>query len=432
MSEVLHAFSRCAPAFAMLFAVLSVNLLPLRRDRAALRLCCSAAALLLLILTVLLIPEKGPGTLPGHALYYYAIYLGIGLTLVVCCEGSIYEAAYVTAIGQLWQHLLYSLSSIVFTLLEMTGHPVNHSAPAVTLAVFFVYFIAYLTMRLVLSRVFRNLISLQGYTSILLACLLLPIPLTVMNLLITSLPQEPQNLLYFRIYSVLIVFAAYFMLISVQHTKVARLEAENIRQSNLRQKERYELQKELIDRVNVRAHDLKKQLSRMEAGALYDRGAMEEIRRELNEYEQFVNSGNGTLDVILTDAAVRCREAGIRFSCLVDGRELAFLDTIDLYAIFGNLLDNAITAASAVRDPENRILSLKMNPVGELLYFHMFNTYENDLRFQGEFPRTTKSDAENHGFGMKSVSLSLKKYGGEMLISAENQVFNVNFMLKKP
>ena len=388
--------------------------------------------LILLILTVLLIPESGPGALSGRALYYYAVYLSIGLSLVVCFEGSIYEAAYVTAIGQLWQHLLYSLSSIVFTLLEMAGHPVNHSAPAVTFAVFFIYFIAYLTMRLVLGRVFHNLISLKGYTSILLAGLLLPIPLTVMNLLITSLPQEPQNLLYFRIYSVLIVFAAYFMLISVQHNKVARLEIERIRQSNLLQKERYELQKELIDRVNVRAHDLKKQLSRMEAGALYDRSAMEEIRRELSEYEQYVNSGNGTLDVILTDAAVRCREAGIRFSCLVDGRELAFLDTIDLYAIFGNLLDNAITATAAVRDPENRILSLKMNPVGQLLYFHMFNTYENDLRFQGEFPKTTKSDAENHGFGMKSVSLSLKKYGGEMLISAENRVFNVNFMLKKP
>ena len=54
------------------------------------------------------------------------------------------------------------------------------------------------------------------------------------------------------------------------------------------------------------------------------------------------------------------------------------------------------------------------------------------LRFDGGLPRTTKRDTENHGFGMRSVRASLKKYGGELRISAENQLFNVNFLLKKP
>ena len=117
---------------------------------------------------------------------------------------------------------------------------------------------------------------------------------------------------------------------------------------------------------------------------------------------------------------------------LLDGAALCFMESLDLYAIFGNLLDNAITAASAVSDPENRLISLKMRRAGDLLYFHIYNTFDSALRFGDCLPQTTKRDAENHGFGMRSVRASLNKYGGALRISADDGVFNVNFMLKKP
>ena len=47
-------------------------------------------------------------------------------------------------------------------------------------------------------------------------------------------------------------------------------------------------------------------------------------------------------------------------------------------------------------------------------------------------PRTTKPDAENHGFGTKSVCASVARYGGELVISAEEGLFHANFFLKKP
>ena len=431
MKSMPEIISACSPAFAMLFAILSVNLLPLRQDRRALRLLGCALLVLGVIALVLLIPEGRPWSVILKLLYYYGVYLAIGFSLVVCCEGSAYEAAYVTVIGQLWQHLLYSLSSIVFTALAMGGHAVDQHSPAVTLTVLFAYAAAYLAMYLLLPRFLRNRVSLAGNTGIMISGLILPIPLTLMNLLITSLTQEPLNLLYFRVYASLICLAAYFMLISVQHNEVAHAEMARIRQASLLQKERYEFRKEAIERVNLRAHDLKKQLARMEAGALCDRKALEEIRRELSEYEELADTGSEALDIILTDAAVRCREAGIRLSYLVDGAALGFVDAIDLYAIFGNLLDNAITAAAAVKEPENRMVSLKMRQAGDLLYFHLFNTFENAVQFDGAFPKTTKPDAEDHGFGMKSAGAALKKYGGEMLITVKEQVFNVNFMLKK-
>lgn len=429
----LQVISRVSPAFALFFGVWSVNLIPLRRDRRALRLLGAAFFFALVSALVLLIPEDGPFMLPLKAVYYYIVYLSIGFTVFLCCEGSLYDIAYVTVIGQLWQHFLYSLTSLVMTAAALCGHaPAGESAP-VTLAVFFFYGAAYLLMQLLLRRYFKNLISLRSCPEILAAALLLPIPLTLINLLIISHPTEALTMLYYRIYSCLTCVVMYLLLLTLQHNKVAQLELSMIRQSNLRQKEQYEFKKEVIDRVNIRAHDLKKLLSRMEtAGAIYDKSALDQIRRELSEYDDLAHTGSEVMDIILADAAERCREAAVRFTWILDGAALGFVDTIDLYAIFGNLLDNAITAASAVSDPENRIVSLQMREAGELLYFHMYNTYENALRFDGGLPRTTKRDTENHGFGMRSVRASLKKYGGELRISAENQLFNVNFLLKKP
>lgn len=431
MNQLLHGISLCSPAFAMLFATLSVNLIPLRRDRIALRVSLSGLGLVLIISSILLIPEGQPYTPIAQGIYCYVVYLSIGLCLLLCCKGTVFDAAYVCAIGQLWQHLLYSLSSIIFTLLEMSGHPVDHSSAVVTLTVFFAYAAAYLLMFLILPKVFRSLVSLQGNQEVLIAGLLLPIPLMVMNLLIISLPHEPLSELYLRIDAALLCVIAYLLMLSLHKTRLARLEADQIREANLRLKEQYEFKKEVIDQVNIRAHDLKKQLSRLEAtGAGMDLTVIEEIRRALSEYDGLASTGNEALDLILGDASGRCRQAGIRFTWLLDGKALGFLEPIDLYAIFGNLLDNAITAASDVPEPENRMISLNSTRRGDFLYVTVVNSFANALSFEGQLPKTTKKDAANHGFGMKSVRSSLKKYGGEMRISVEDQLFNVSFMLK--
>ena len=432
MNVLLHAVDLCSPGVALLFGILSVSLLPLRRDKTALRLFGCAAGVALVIALILFIPENRPFTKYVQMGYYYLVYLAVGLSLVVCCEGTVYDVAYVAVIGQLWQHFLFSLSSIVFEALALFGRAPDTTTPAVTVGVFLAYALAYLLMHLLLKRYFRSLISLVGNPEILAAGLLLPVPLDTLNLLILSLELEHRTLLYFRIYSCLICIAAYLMLLSLQRSKVTKLELYRIREASLRQKERYEFKKEVIDRVNIRAHDLKKQLGRMEAaGALLDKRALDEVRRELSAYDELVDTGNEVLNLILSDAVGRCREAEIRFTYLLDGAALGFVDALDLYAIFGNLLDNAITAASAVSAPERRLISLKMSQVGEMLYIHLFNTFETPVRFHGAFPKTTKRDAENHGFGMKSVSSSIKKYGGEMRVSAEDAVFNVTFMLRK-
>lgn len=56
--------------------------------------------------------------------------------------------------------------------------------------------------------------------------------------------------------------------------------------------------------------------------------------------------------------------------------------------------------------------------------------------FEGEFsnglPRTTKHDAQNHGYGLRSIQDIVKKYGGNMEIRQENGQFCLFLFMHSP
>ena len=98
-----------------------------------------------------------------------------------------------------------------------------------------------------------------------------------------------------------------------------------------------------------------------------------------------------------------------------------------LDALFGNLTDNAI---EAVKDlpVEKRTISLSIREVRGFLSVNIHNLYEGSLAFENGLPVTTKADAANHGYGMKSVRMICLKYGGEMTVKADGGAFNLNLI----
>ena len=47
----------------------------------------------------------------------------------------------------------------------------------------------------------------------------------------------------------------------------------------------------------------------------------------------------------------------------------------------------------------------------------------------GEIPATTKSDRENHGFGLLNIKNTAEKYGGGVGIECKGGVFTLTVML---
>ncbi len=196
------------------------------------------------------------------------------------------------------------------------------------------------------------------------------------------------------------------------------------------QKEQYKISVDNIQMINVKCHDMKHQILMMENRV--DSSALQEISSLIKVYETTLNTGNELLDVFLSEKCKQCEEKNIRFDCIVDGESLEFMEPVDMYALFGNALDNAIEAAEQVTDRESRIIGLFVRRKLNMVSIHVENTFENKIRFSDGFPVTSKGDTDYHGFGLKSINMIAEKYNGEMALSTKNHTFHLNLILPIP
>lgn len=194
-------------------------------------------------------------------------------------------------------------------------------------------------------------------------------------------------------------------------------------------KEQYAITKDSIDLINRKCHDLKHQLRRAD-GSIADEGLVREIEDIVTDFDASVRTGNEALDIIVTEKSRLCNRKKIRLCCMADGKKLSFMRSSDLYALFGNIIDNAIEAVS-VLDEDKRTISLSVSEKSGFIVINIYNRYDGELSFESGLPRTTKSDESMHGFGMKSVQATCEKYGGSMSIRTDKNVFNLNIIIPK-
>ena len=57
------------------------------------------------------------------------------------------------------------------------------------------------------------------------------------------------------------------------------------------------------------------------------------------------------------------------------------------------------------------------------------NYFDGELEFRNGFPVTSKDDKGYHGYGVKSMQMIAKKYGGDIRISVNNHTFSLQIML---
>lgn len=193
-----------------------------------------------------------------------------------------------------------------------------------------------------------------------------------------------------------------------------------------KQKEQYEISKKNIEYINIKCHDLKKQIEVLKNGANTEKiGEMEE---QIRIYDTDANTGNDILDVILTEYGLRCEHDKIRFTYMADGHALSAVDTADICSIFYNILDNAVEAVEKLPE-EERIISLKVTSIGNMININSYNNYKEKLRYKNGEIITVKEDAASHGFGLKSIKMAVESYHGELKYYEQDGIFNLNILI---
>lgn len=198
-------------------------------------------------------------------------------------------------------------------------------------------------------------------------------------------------------------------------------------------RDQYELSKENIALINQKVHDLKHQIHALRKlnKEEFDK-YLAEMEDSVQIYESIVKTGNDVFDTILSEKSLYCQKHEIKVTCVADGSQMDFIDTIDLYAILGNALDNAIEAVEAFQESDKRQIDVMIHRQQNFLIMNFINPIEKKIVFKDELPVTTKGDTQYHGFGLKSIRHFVKKYDGYMNISEEDGCFSLKIMIPIP
>ncbi len=227
-------------------------------------------------------------------------------------------------------------------------------------------------------------------------------------------------------------------IIYAYHSRISELQAsKEVMQINSMLKAQYDSYRnyqENIDLINVKYHDLKHQIIglRAETDAEKRNEWLDQLEAELSQYQPARQTGNHVLDAVLDAKMIRCRNSKINFTCVADGSLLSFIHVTDICTIFGNALDNAIENVALVNDPQKRTIHMTLAARKNFVYIEFRNYCEEELVIQKGFPVTSKRDKANHGFGVRSIAMAVKKYDGTISFKVENNTFILTALIPIP
>lgn len=140
-------------------------------------------------------------------------------------------------------------------------------------------------------------------------------------------------------------------------------------------------------------------------------------------------TGNQIIDTILSAKMVTMKEAGIRFTHTIYLPGAMPLSDIATASLFGNLIDNAVTACLEVADPGKRYIALSIKPYQHMLTICMENSSRGVYRYDRKnILQSTKAQI-HHGLGLKRIREISESVDGFCQVEPEADKFTVTVFL---
>lgn len=198
-----------------------------------------------------------------------------------------------------------------------------------------------------------------------------------------------------------------------------------------KQHDQYMVTKNTIEAVNRKYHDLRHIIRGIDSMQNLDqiKVFIRNLEDEIKDYEAICSTGNRTLDVILSERMRLCKLKGIEMHLRIDGQRWQGIHDADLATIFGNALDNAIESVEKTEDSAQRVIDVRAGLVNHMLIARFENPYVHALEKKQSRLVTTKRDKLNHGFGLQSIELTVKKYEGDMDINTGGGTFILTVLI---
>lgn len=217
------------------------------------------------------------------------------------------------------------------------------------------------------------------------------------------------------------------------HSRTAGDEPAFVRRMDDLRADHYTRLRDMIEETDARRDDLKRRLARLRVpGATAYDAAIDEIADAVDGHDRIAGTGNPALDAVLIQAGREAARRGVRFSYMAGADCTRWMDDRDVYSLFGNALDNAIEAAARLDDPALRTVRLTVIRRADLVGIHVSNYYEGARSDEDGMPTAVADDAPAHGYGIASMRMTVERLGGDMSVSADDGVFELDILLPAP
>lgn len=358
-----------------------------------------------------------PEQFAGLIFWFFMIWAIIISAIYLYTENSIYDSIYIFALSYGIEHIFYCIRILTE---YITNGVIDNKHPVIYLSCLFGSFLlAYFWFAkgtIYDGRYLTDAIAATTTSVVLIA-------------IVCGLSIVMDFCGYAHLHSIYAILCCIFILTNQRgqmRREIERIEFLQKEQLWEKTKLRYEMSKESIAVVNQHYHDMKHQMLILSTMSDEDKrkAKLFDMESRIASYDAVVRTGNDYLDTVLTEKKLICQNNHIAMSCIADGKQLTFMDELDLYTLFGNALDNAIEANKNIPNENNRWISVQIQNKKGILLVEIVNPYEGSLTFGiDKLPLTTKPDTISHGFGTKSIRQIIEHYGGQMIIKTEQQKY---------
>ncbi len=374
------------------------------------------------------------------------------LILFTCCAISLYFV-YNISIQNIFlisitaytsQHLAYQAYNVLTTFLSIEEKlsfisygdiPLNVNITYLNIISFSILLIVYVIIYTIVFVIFNERINkdeakISNFSIVLISGLILLIDIIINSIIIYSDKFKGKEVsIIICVYNILCCLMVLFLLFNILNIKQLKTELTITSQLLNKAEAQYKQNKENVDLINIKCHDLKHQIRNFGNKANISNEAVKELENIINIYDSNIKTNNDALDLILTEKSLLCQKKNISLKCVADCSKLNFIAEADLYSLFGNMIDNAIEAVTKLEDVNKRSISLIVRNALSCTSIFISNYYEGkiNLDYNG-IPKTTKVNNGYHGYGLKSIKLIVEKYHGDFKIDIKDNIFIIQIL----
>lgn len=399
-----------------------------RRRRFGIRLAAGLAAGMLAVEAVSrLLFDRG---MLAQFAVITVLYLLLNLLVWVCYKESVWTTLFVTASGYVLQDMA---SGFKAALRYLPQSPIFRDMTSTTPGVVLFDLVCYGGFYLAGYFIFRPYTrdghsNPDGKYKAIFAVAVLLLCAGITRLTRDGMPHSRMLELSTYLYRLLCDAFVLIVQYSVLERTLLASRVEAMQEIVHRQHSQYQASRERVWQINEKYHDLKQLLSQFR-GKVPD-NQVDALERSISTYEDVVHTGNDVLDVVLGEKREQCRRRDIQLTCYADGAGLAFVDSLDLYSLLGDALDNAIRAAG--RMPRgHRFITFTARQEEGMAAIHIENPTPAEVEMANGLPRDER-DGACAGFGMRSMQRTAAKYGGSLAVKQKNGIFYLDVLLFDP